>query len=531
MKPHKKHTVFTLLQRNLSQHEIARKTGIDRKTIRKLKRAMHGVSADADSNSPMATGAGDQIPPPRPPVADAATVDSACQPSALARSSCELHREWIEAQVRLGRNAMAIYQELVDRFGFTSRYNSVKRFCRHLKQREPEQFDRLEFLPGEECQVDYGEGAPTRHPTSGTYRKPRLFVMTLRYSRRSFRKVVWKSSAETWARLHEEAYRYFGGSCSYVVLDNLREGVITPDLYEPEINRVYAMMLAHYGVVADPARVRDPNRKGCVENAIQHTQSTALKGKRFESIEEQNTYLAQWEEKWAAARIHGRTKRQVAEMFEEERPLLKALPLEGFRYFEEGIRTVQDDTTIQVDSAWYAARPAPIGTRVLVRSYAHEIEIRDLHTLEIIRRHPRATRKGEVKLPEAERLFNPSRQTHQILAIAQRIGPQTHALCQVLFEKRGREAQRSMRGIVGLASRYPAVILEQAAQVALLRHTHNYKSVCAIASRLLGETIQRIDASSSAAGVVTKETALTQQHELIRETAVYADFFKASRSE
>jgi hypothetical protein len=48
---------------------------------------------------------------------------------------------------------MAIYQELVDRFGFTSRYNSVKRFCRHLKQREPEQFDRLEFLPGEEAQV------------------------------------------------------------------------------------------------------------------------------------------------------------------------------------------------------------------------------------------------------------------------------------------------------------------------------------------------------------------------------------------
>jgi transposase len=531
LKSHQKHTVFTLLQRNVSQHEIARKTGIDRKTIRKLKRTPHGVLADAHSNSPMATGTGDQIPPPRPPVADAATVDSACQPSTLARSACEPHREWIEAQVRLGRNAMAIYQELVDRFGFTSRYNSVKRFCRHLKRREPEQFDRLEFLPGEECQVDYGEGAPTRHPTHGTYRKPRLFVMTLRYSRRSFRKVVWKSSAETWARLHEEAYRYFGGSCAYVVLDNLREGVIAPDLYEPELNRVYAMMLAHYGVVADPARVRDPNRKGCVENAIQHTQSTALKGKRFESIEEQNTYLAHWEEKWAAARIHGRAKRQVAEMFEEERPLLKALPLDGFRYFEEGVRTAQDDTTIQVDNAWYAARPASIGTRVLIRSYANEIEIRDLRTLELIRRHPRATRKGEVKLPEAERLFNPSRQTRQILAGAQRIGPQTYALCQALFEKRGREAQRSMRGIVGLVSRYPAAILEQAAQTALLRHTHNYKSVCAIAARLLAEAIERIDASSSAAGLVIKATALTQQHELIRETAVYADFFKRSVGE
>ena len=104
-------------------------------------------------------------------------------------------------------------------------------------------------------------------------------------------------------------------------------------------------------LLADPARVRDPNRKGTVENAIGHTQATALKGKRFASIEAQNAYLMHWEEKWAARRIHGRAKRQVEEMFQQERPHLNGLPLEGFRYFEEGIRTVQDDTTIQVDSA------------------------------------------------------------------------------------------------------------------------------------------------------------------------------------
>ncbi len=54
-----------------------------------------------------------------------------------------------------------------------------------------------------------------------------------------------------------------------MVLDNLKEGVLKPDLYEPELNPVYAATLAHYGVVADPARVRDPKRT--VENAIGHT--------------------------------------------------------------------------------------------------------------------------------------------------------------------------------------------------------------------------------------------------------------------
>lgn len=91
---------------------------------------------------------------------------------------------------------MSIFQDLVERYGFTHRYNSVKRYVRGLKKSAPEQYDRLEFLPGEEAQVDYGQGAFTIHPETGKRRRPRLFVRTLRYSRRSFRKVVWNSSKE-----------------------------------------------------------------------------------------------------------------------------------------------------------------------------------------------------------------------------------------------------------------------------------------------------------------------------------------------
>ncbi len=291
LKPHLQTTVFTLLAAGKSQREIARITKLDRKSIRRLEQFFVVEQA----NSPgVATGSTRQIPPPRPP--------------GLGRqssSACEPHRDFIQAQLRLRRNFTAVYQDLVDQFGFSASYNSVKRFAATLIEHDPAQFDRLEFAAGEEVQVDYGEGAPTRYPGTDRYRRPRLFVMTLRYSRRSFRRVVWKSSQETWARLHEQAWRYFGGTARYVVLDNLKEGVIKPDLYEPEINAIYAAVLAHYGVVADPARVRDPNRKGTVENAIQHTQSTALKGRRFESIEEQNDFLEHWETKWAAQRIHG----------------------------------------------------------------------------------------------------------------------------------------------------------------------------------------------------------------------------------
>jgi transposase len=301
LKPHLQTTIKTLLDRGVGQREIERKIGVDRKTIRRYER-IHDL-VDLEGNDPSksptpATGFCDesgQNAPPWPPASKEKIPKHAV-------SACDPHREWIEEQLRLGRNATAIYQDLVERFGFTHRYNSVKRFVRGLKKKDPQQYDRLEFLPGEEAQVDYGKGAPTLQG-NGRYRSPRLFVMSLKHSGRAFRKVVWKSSKETWCRLHEEAFRYFKGCVHYVCLDNLKEGVIKPDIYEPELNVVYAAMLSHYGVIADTARVRDPNRKGTVENAVKYTQDTALKGRRFESIEAQNEWLMHWEERWAARRI------------------------------------------------------------------------------------------------------------------------------------------------------------------------------------------------------------------------------------
>lgn len=505
LKPHLQTTVLTLLAAGKSQREIARVTEVDRKTIRSLAQR----ATVEDSNSPrVATGPAAQIPPPRPPAI--ATVSP---------SACEPHRAFITEQLRLRRNYTAIYQDLVDRFGFVASYNSVKRFAGTLVAKEPEQFDRLEFAPGEEVQVDYGEGALTRVPGTERYRRPRLFVMTLRYSRRSFRRVVWESSQQTWARLHEQAWRYFGGSCSYVVLDNLKEGVIKPDLYEPELNPVYRDVLAHYGVVADPARVRDPNRKGTVENAIQHTQSTALKGRRFETIEEQNAFLEQWEIKWAAPRIHGSARRQVEAMFQEERAHLKPLPLEGFRYFTECERTVADDSCIRIDHSSYAARPALIGSRVLVRLYEHQVEIRDLRSHALLRTHPRALRPGSLLLPDDERPFNPSRETRRILSQAAEIGPATLQLCQHWFERDGRVGQRKLWGIVGLLKRLPRRLIDQACAQALRENVGSYKAIKQLAERLLNAALADIDAP------LQGELDLIQEHALIRAGDDYADLF------
>ncbi len=512
LKPHLQTTIWTLLAAKASQREIERVTGIDRKTIRGYQKRF----AAAAANSPgVSTGPQAQIPPP-------------CLPAPLpprspgAISACEPHRGFIEAQLRLRRNAMAIYQDLVDQHGFTAGYESVMRFARKLRDHEPEQFDRLEFLPGEEMQVDYGEGAPTRVPGTDRYRKPRLFVATLRYSRRSFRRVVWKSSQETWARLHEQAWRYFGGSCRYVVLDNLKEGVIKPDLYEPQLNSVYATTLAHYGVVADPARVRDPNRKGTVENAIGHTQATALKGRRFESLQEQNDFLEHWESRWAALRIHGSARRQVQAMYEEERPLLQPVPPQGMQYFTESQRTVCDDSCVRVDHSSYAARPAPIGSHVLVRVFEHRIEIRDLRTQALLRSHARVDRPGTVVLPMAERVFNPSRETRRILMQAKAIGNDAERLCELLFAVEGRVGQRKLWGIVRLADRYPRRLVDRACAQAMVDGIHSYSYVKKLTEKIVADALAAIDCAE---GSRQMELTLTQEHPLIRPADIYAELF------
>jgi len=151
--------------------------------------------------------------------------------------------------------------------------------------------------------------------------------MTLGYSRKSIRLLVLRSSSQTWAELHEKAFRQLGGSLRVVVLDNLREGVLAADIYEPTLNPLYRDVLSHYGVVAMPCRVRDPERKGKVESGVGHAQKTPLKGQRFEALEEAQAYLDHWEKRWADTRIHGTTKRQVAVMFAEEKPFLQTLPI------------------------------------------------------------------------------------------------------------------------------------------------------------------------------------------------------------
>ena len=392
-------------------------------------------------------------------------------------SACEPYRELIELALGRGRNAMAIWQDLVDQHGFSARYASVRRFVGTLRgQRTPEAHPVIVTTPGEEGQVDYGGGPMVRHPVTRKYRRTRLFVFTLGYSRKSVRLLTFESSARRWAELHEETFRRLGGAVRVTVLDNLKEGVLTPDLYEPTLNPLYRDVLAHYGVVALPCRVGHADRKGKVESAVGHTQATPLKGLRFERLEEAQAYLDHWDARWGDTRIHGTTKRQVAAMFAEEQPHLLPLPLEPFRYYQYGMRTVHLDGCVEVAGAYYAPPPGWLGRQVAVQWDEHHVRLLNPTTGALLREHRRQARGRHAIHPDDQPPRTPPT-TLTLLARAARAGGHIGTLCEAIHRRDGEPGVRRILGVLALAKKYGAVVVEDGCAAALELGVADYRFV------------------------------------------------------
>jgi len=457
---------------------IQQTTGVRRETISGYLRAagipVRGRGRPSSESKPkpaisqevVSTDSG----PPKPAISAGVSTDPVpvARPGrAPSASACEPYRELIAEALGRGRNAMAIWQDLVDDHGFAARYASVRRFVAMLRGTRPaEARVVITTPPGEEGQVDYGDGPMVRWTPTGTYRRTRLLVFTLAYSRKAVRLLTWRSSAQIWCELHERAFRRIGGTVKIVVLDNLKEGVLTPDIYDPALNPLYRDVLAHYGVVALPCRVGDPDRKGKVEAGIGHTQRTPLQGLRFETLEAAQAYLDRWETHWADTRVHGTTKQQVATMFAEERPALGPLPLEPFRYYRFGVRTVHLDGCVEVDAAYYSAPPGWIGRRVDVQWNDLHVRLLDPKTGQLLREHVRAPR-GWHRVEDADRPRRTPLKTLALLSAAHHAGASISAVCDHIHQYEGASGVRRILGVLALAKKHGPAVVEEAAKAAL----------------------------------------------------------------
>ena len=388
-------------------------------------------------------------------------------------SQCEDYRSRIAGAVDKGVCAKVIWEEIQGE-GFKGGYASVKRFVRKLKAAAtpPVLVGTIETGPGQEAQVDYGEGPLVRDPgRGGRLVRTRLFVLTLGWSRKAVYLLALSSSGEEWCSLHERAFRALGGVPAVIVLDNLAEGVKTPDYCDPLMNPAYRQTLSHYGTAAVPARVRDPDRKGKVERGVGYAQ-LRLEHRTFESLAEAQAFLDGWVATVADVRVHGTTKRVVREHFAEELPHLGALPLEPCRRYRFGRRKVKSTGVVEVESTTFPAPATHVNTWLQVQHNADVVRLVDEASGVLLVEH---RRKASASLPSAEpttKRPSPPSPLGELVQRGAALGPNIGKLCAAIAAVDGKHepeefAVRRVRALLRATTQHGLDHVERACGVAI----------------------------------------------------------------
>jgi transposase len=455
LKVNQQQSIIGLHEQGWSRRRIARELGLDRGTVGKY------LEGKANPATPQ-TGSG-QADPSKPATNPQTGSIALSGPASL----CDPWREEIQQGLERGLSIQRIYQDLVQERQFAGSYYAVRRFVLRRVDLQELPFRRMECAPGQEVQVDFGQGAWVVE--EGRRRRPHLFRVVLSCSRKGYSEVVWRQTSESFIRCLENAFRYFGGVTATVVIDNLKAGVIQADWYDPQLNPKLEEFARHYGTVILPTKPVMPRHKGKVEAGVKYAQNNAVKGRQFDSLSAQNRFLADWEKSVADTRIHGTTRRQVSKLFEEvERAALQPLPGGLFPVFEEAPRTVHRDGYIEFKRAYYSAPPEYVGLQVWVRQEARLLRLYNtrreqiaLHALA----EPGKFTTDPAHLHSRKRHII-ERGADYLLDRCRLIGPLTGAWAEAMHQTRGPQSLRVMQGLLQLAAKHPTMELEKAAGVA-----------------------------------------------------------------
>lgn len=520
-------TILTLHQRKWSQRRIARELGIDRATVaRHLRQAAQAETADQPSPQPgpeakpaNAPHGSAQPPSPLKPahashgstaVPEVPAEDLCPASSVVSRgrdSACEPYRDLILAKLQLDLSAQRIFQDLQDEHGYQGSYYSVRRFVARQNQTTPLPFRRLECAPGEEAQIDFGQGAAI--VGDGKRRCPHVLRIVLSCSRKGYSEVILQQTTEGFVRCLENAFWAFGGVPKCLILDNLKAAVSKADWFDPEVNPRVRSFATYYGIALLPTRPRTPRHKGKIERGIDYVQENALKGRSFSSLQEQNLFLQQWEQTVADTRVHGTIHKQVGKLFVEvERGALLPLPAERFPFFEEGRRKVQRDGYVQVHQAYYSVPPEYVSREVWVRWDSRLVRVLN-DRLEQVTLHPRQDPGRFSTQPEhirPEKIATVERGEEWLLNRVKLLGAGATQWSQAVLQHRGAEGLRVLQGLLSLAGFHTATALDRVCALALSQGEYRLRTI--------RELLTRHQADS-------QREALQEEHPLIRPLAEY----------
>lgn len=447
-------TILTLWKQGKSKNEIARVTGKDRKTVRKLIQRYEQEGQE--------------------------TPLSINRESRLRKYHAEIVT-LLESDLSIIR----IYEKLKD-LGCLISYSSIKRYARKIKL-QSDICVRFHSQPGEEAQVDFGYVGLMPDPKEKSKRKKAwVFNMRLSYSRLDYYEVVFDQTVETFIRCHENAFRFFGGVPQVVKIDNLKAGILEAHFYEPVYQRVYKQFADHYGFHALPCRVRQPQEKGKVEAGIKYVKNNFFAGRQFKTYSDLKNQLREWMDTYCHERIHGTTKEKPKSFFEtKEKNLLKPIPIQPFYMGFRGHRKVHKDCHIILDHNFYSVPFKYVGKMVEVENDIKSVKI--FYENNQIAVHPHVDGKGIFSTQTSHypqyKYYTPDSPEYLSLYKGKMnsLGKETEILFSLIVKEHPTDWYRIVKGNLSLRKEYSDEVINLTCKRAMafgITHYQKIKKIC-----------------------------------------------------
>jgi transposase len=349
--------ILDLHRQGLTISAIARRTGLDRKTVHRY----------------IERGLEPPVYKPRPP-----------RPTKITPYERYL-RERVAAYPDLtGRR---LYREIRD-LGYAGGYTVVKDFLRTVRPREPAGFERrFETPPGRQAQVDFAQFRVSFTDAPGTECIVWLFSLVLGHCRFLWGRFVLHQDLHTLLRCHTAAFAALGGVPGEILYDRMRAVVSSVgETGDIVFNRTLLDFARHHGFLPKACRPYRAKTKGKVERPFRYVREDFFLARSFRNLDDLNGQFQQWLDEVANARVHATTKRVVAEHFAEERLSLQALPAGPYQAVLRLDRRVTRDGMVSVAGNLYSV---PDGTRRRIIE-VHQLtdEVRILENGQVVAVHP-----------------------------------------------------------------------------------------------------------------------------------------------
>jgi len=411
---------------------------------------------------------------------DGGDPSETAQPSRPEPDVVWIHREYRRAGVTLELLHLEYLQAHPNGYSYTTFCDRYRAWLsrRGLSMRQTHH-------AGDKAFIDYSGKKPCYWDrATGKRIDVELFVAVLGASNLTFAEATETQQVMDWVSSNVRALSYFGGVPRALVPDQLKSGVKEADVFEPEIQKTYAELAAHYGTVIFPARPRKPRDKAKVEVSVQVVQRwilARLRNETFFSLAELNARIAELLDELNARpmkKLGGVSRRELFERI--ERAELKSLPPVHFEASTWKKATANVDYHVQFEDHWYSVPYQLRHEEIWVRATATTLEL--FHLNRRIATHARSYEKYRHTTDPAHR-----HRDHQawadsdpgkLLEWANQAGPSTALLMQRILSRSPfpEQAWRSGRGLKRVGEKYPERI-ENACARALRFGAQTYKPV------------------------------------------------------